>query len=310
MITILLATYNGEEYLQSQLESLAAQTCKDFRLIVSDDLSTDRTTEILNAYKTRFENGISVEIRSENSGGAKHNFLELMINRRSESEYFMLCDQDDIWRPDKIERTLKAMKTAEKAAPGRPVLVHTDLTVVDKDGKTTHSSYARLHAADYTKTALQSVLAQNCVTGCTVMYNRALAEYFTQKPSFFVMHDWWAALAASAFGVIAPLQEQTILYRQHGRNNIGARNMRSPSFKIKAILHGGGIKEALSASYSQASAFLELYGNRLSEADRRLVAAYAKIPAHKSKLKRIRQALSLHTLKSGAGRAAAQLWFI
>lgn len=103
----------------------------------------------------------------------------------------------------KIERTLFAMEKAEEqAGKETPVLVHTDLTVVDEDLRVLASSYRHTVNGNWQRTALHWELAQNTVTGCTAMYNRALGDLLQDEPSFFVMHDWWLALTASAFGLL------------------------------------------------------------------------------------------------------------
>lgn len=95
----------------------------------------------------------------------------------------------------KIERTLFAMEKAEEqTGKETPVLVHTDLTVVDEDLRVLASSYRHTVNGNWQRTALHWELAQNTVTGCTAMYNRALGDLLQDEPSFFVMHDWWLAL--------------------------------------------------------------------------------------------------------------------
>ena len=214
MISILLASYNGEKYIAEQIESLLGQTIQDFKLFICDDKSTDGTFNIVAEYSQKHPEKIFAEQNSENSGGTKHNFLRMMINHKA--DYVMLCDQDDVWLPDKIEVTLARMKDMESEyGADTPLLVHTDLKVVNENLKTVSPSFKAAMNANYEKTRLRNQIIQNTLTGCTAMYNRALANLITDIPRFTVMHDWWLNVTASAFGRISAIDAQTVLYRQH-----------------------------------------------------------------------------------------------
>ena len=127
MIVILLSTYNGEKYIKQQLDSLFSQTYKDFEIIVRDDKSMDNTLEILKSFDIKL-------VDSTQNLGAKKSFASLLeyAIQNSDAEYFMFCDQDDIWEKDKIEKTLKKMEEMGSEFGNVPLLVHTDLKVVDE----------------------------------------------------------------------------------------------------------------------------------------------------------------------------------
>lgn len=140
------------------------------------------------------------------------------------AQYAFFADQDDVWLPHKLERQMSAMRELEAACGRRmPLLVHTDLTVVDARLRTLASSYraaARVHhdPAD----PLGCLLVANHVTGCATLVNRALLAAATPLPAAALIHDWWTAQVAAALGRLHYLPESTLLYRQHGANTIGA----------------------------------------------------------------------------------------
>lgn len=309
MISILMATYNGEEYVSGQIESLLRQTEQDFVLYVQDDCSGDNTYTILLQYARQYPGKIIVGQNERNSGSAKLNFLALL--EEHDDEYLMFCDQDDVWLPDKIERTLRAMHQAEQTyGKETPLLVHTDLCVVDEDLKVTHPSFRRMSKLDYRRTALNSLLVQNTVTGCTAMINRALKHCVASVSEQCIMHDWWLALTASAFGHIVALEnEQTVLYRQHAANEVGAKDAASAAYVLGRLFRVRETKGMVHQTYLQAEAFYRAYADRLSARQIELLQAYCSIPK-RSKPGRVWQLFVLKTFKHGLLRVLGQILFI
>ena len=223
----------------------------------------------------------------------------------------MFCDQDDVWLPDKIERTLFAMHKAEQTyGKETPLLVHTDLYVVDSDLQVTHPSFREMSNLDYRRTALNSLLVQNTVTGCTTMINRALRDRVTPIPGQCVMHDWWLALAASAFGQIVPLEsERTVLYRQHTANEVGAKDASSAGYVLGRLFRVRDTQNSMEATYRQAAAFLTAYEPQLTKEQAALLREYSRIPEHK-KFGRIMRLCRLKVWKHGVIRVLGQILFI
>lgn len=309
MISILMATFNGETFVSAQIDSLLRQTEQDFVLYARDDCSGDQTYSILQQYARQHPGKIIVSRSGQNSGSAKLNFLSLL--NEHDDEYLMFCDQDDVWQPDKIERTLCAMRQAEQTY-GRetPLLVHTDLCVVDKDLTVTHPSFRTMSRLDYRRTALSSLLVQNTVTGCTAMINRALRILTANVAAQCAMHDWWLALAASAFGRIVALEnEQTVLYRQHAANEVGAKDASSASYVLKRLFRVRDTQNGMQATYRQAEAFLAAYESKLSGSQAALLREYSRIPEHK-KPGRVWQLFRLKTWKHGILRVLGQILFV
>ncbi len=282
-IDILLTVYNGAEFLPEQLRSLQAQTHRDWRLWVRDDGSTDGTAQLLLAAAAE-----DARIRPVHAGGGRLGALggfSWLLEHAGDGQapYTMFCDADDVWLPGKIEVTLAAMRRAEaESGPGVPVLMHTDLRVVDARLATIDPSFWHFQGIRPELNSLNRVLNQNTVTGCTAMINRALRERGAPVPAEAVMHDWWLALVASCFGRLVPVPEATILYRQHGRNDTGARrHARGAGAAVGRALAGdwvGPLRRELQRATAQAGALLRRFGPEMSPEQRRLVGDFAEIP--------------------------------
>lgn len=308
VITILLAAYNGEKYISQQIDSLLNQTFQNFIIYICDDNSSDSTNAIITEYARNHPEKIFISKNSENSGGAKNVFFQMIIAHKG--DYVMLCDHDDVWLPDKIEVTYNKMIQMEAAYGfSTPLLVHTDLKVVDENLNTISESFKAAMNADFSKTSLRNQIIQNTLTGCTAMYNRALADLISVVPSFAVMHDWWLMLTVSAFGQIGTVEQQTILYRQHGKNEIGAKDVRTLKYKLNKLMHYEEIRKALNDTYLQAQSFLEVFKSKLTPDQIDFLTVYCDIPNH---IKPVRWIMicRLGVLKNGISRKIANFIFI
>lgn len=276
-ISILLACYNGEKFIEAQLQSILVQSVGDYTLYIRDDCSTDRTWNIVQTYAEKFPDKIITAQNEAPSGGACENFFKMMGTLRD--DYVMLCDQDDVWHNDKIETTLACMKALEaRHAPNTPLLVHTDISVADEEMQVTIPSYKTYMKSDTGDKPFARRLIQNSVTGCTAMYNRALAEYPLPPAEGVMMHDWWLMLVAAAFGHMEYCPQSTLLYRQHRENDIGMSYVRSLRYKAHKLLHPGEMKQALAGTWRQAACFLDLFGAALPQELEKTVRAYSEMP--------------------------------
>lgn len=229
MIDILLATYNGQAYLREQIDSILAQSNQDWQLLIRDDASDDDTLSIIKDYVAKYSDRI--KLIEDNGGhlGTKLNFERLLEN--SNSEYIMFCDQDDVWLPRKVEATLKLMKATEKSYPDKPILVHTDLRVVNSQLKTIAESMWRYQGiSPEIGNNLNKVMLQNVATGCTVMINEKAKVVSLPIPKEAVMHDWWIAINVAKHGKIVYIPDQLVLYRQHSNNAVGAKKVSKHSY--------------------------------------------------------------------------------
>ena len=217
-VDILLATYNGEKYLEEQLNSILNQTYSNFKLIISDDCSTDDTRNIIKKYAQK-DDRIKYFFQEKNLGVISN--FEFLLEK-VESEFFMFSDQDDIWKENKIEKSFEKQK--EKNAD----LIYTDLEVVDSNLTTIYNSYWKLKGI-YHKIKkynnFNSLYLNNFVTGCTILTKTSILDKCLPLPkeSKYVLHDYWIALIASQNGTIDYVEEALIKYRQHKDNKVGSK---------------------------------------------------------------------------------------
>jgi glycosyltransferase involved in cell wall biosynthesis len=246
-VAVLLSTYNGSKYIVELLESLSKQLFKDFDLIIRDDGSSDSTLNAILDYQKNNQLNIHI-VDSEGNAGAANSFIKLLdyANDCQQYSYFLFCDQDDIWHQDKIEVLVNTIKAEELNNPDLPILVHSDLSVVNDNGEKIFPSFWKFQHIDPDRNTTSRLLIQNTVTGCTAAINRALSNQIKVDVECMIVHDWWIALVASAIGKIVPIHQQLIDYRQHEQNVIGARQY--------------GIVSVLSELYKQPQRlFIRLY---------------------------------------------------
>lgn len=232
MISILLSTYNSSKYLNSQLESLINQnTTLPYNIYIRDDGSTDNTVELIERYVSKVANIIFIKDQEKNLGACL-SFMKLLT--MVESEYFMFCDHDDIWLDTKIEVSFEALKQLENQVKSEPIIIHTDLLVVDDSLEVIHNSFWK-HSKIYPDILEhpKNIPIINCVTGCTMIFNDAAKQVSLPFPTNIPMHDWWIAINTIKSGKIRHLAECTILYRQHGQNVVGANSVNINYFLIK-----------------------------------------------------------------------------
>lgn len=232
-IAILLATYNSQNFLEEQLESLYNQTIIDWVLYIRDDGSSDDTLNIIQTYKERYSNIIHY-VDSKKGLGAMKSFLALL--EYVEADYYMFCDHDDVWLPSKIELSLDKIIKTELEYPELPVIVHTDLKVVNKNLKVINQSFWQMSAIKPNIIEdTEFIQVFNCVTGCTMIFNNYVKKLAFPFVDETPMHDWWLALQTlKTGGIVKHIDVPTILYRQHGNNEVGARNV-SISYFINKI---------------------------------------------------------------------------
>lgn len=259
-IAILLATYNGERYLVDQIESILAQSYTEWELFLHDDGSKDRTVQIIEDYASRYPDRIHL-LEGEPTGGAKNNFFYLM--NQIDAPYLMFCDQDDVWKENKISLTLKKMQEIEEE--GVPCLVHSDLTVVDEGLSVISESMFAFQNLRADRDTFSNLLVQNIVTGCTMMINASLAKLSRiEEVKGIIMHDWWLALVVSKFGKIGFVEEGTIFYRQHGGNTVGAKHANGLGYMFERFFQSKKTKESLKNTREQAGVFADMFGDDLA----------------------------------------------
>lgn len=225
MIAILMSTYNGGQYLREQIESFFAQTNKDWQLFARDDGSKDNTLGILTEYAQRYPKRIHVVDDVKENLGAGRSFMHLL--EVTDADYYMFSDQDDVWMPDKIERTLRKLREVESQWPAEAVGVFTDLTVVDKDLNVLMPSLWKgdNRHPEYTRDFYKQWVNRHATYGCTQMMNKVakgIVLPYHQFEGVQGAHDNWVEYVLIKKGHYDYLEEATILYRQHGSNVVGA----------------------------------------------------------------------------------------
>lgn len=250
IIDILLATYNGEQFLSEQIESILNQSFTDWRLLIHDDGSLDGTVNIINKYSNAFPDKIFLIEDSIITGGARNNFYHLLSF--SKADYIMFCDQDDVWLSNKVEDTLLEMYKVEK---NRPALVYTDLKVVDENLNIISESLRSYQQLEEPKN-LKEALLHNCVTGCTMMINKSLLKNLT-FPEYSIMHDWWFLIEVFRLdGVLHFINKPTMLYRQHASNEVGAKKSGYEQY-VSKMLNFRSTFKGLRYQYVQFNAVLK-----------------------------------------------------
>lgn len=299
-ICIALSTYNGERYIKEQLESILSQSYENFIILVRDDNSNDKTLEILSSYDIKV-------IDEKKNLGIKKSFAFVMQYsfKNLDSDYLMFSDQDDIWDANKVKTTYQKMQELENIyGMDTPLLVHGDLTVVDENLEVIASSFWKYQNIDPSKDSLNHLLLHNTVTGCTMMINRSLAEKIKNIPSEVIMHDWWIAMVASAFGKIAYIDESLMLYRQHGKNDTGAKHYGVRYF-IKKVL----TKPLFEKYIYQSRVFLKLYGHELDEYHKSMLEEFSSFD-RLNKYHKLRILFKYKIWKNGFMRNLGLIFFI
>jgi glycosyltransferase involved in cell wall biosynthesis len=285
-VQVLLPVYNGARFLPEQIESILGQTGVHVLLLCRDDDSSDTSAATLRDFETRFPRQVRILRDDLGNLGASGNFSRLMqaamegaaATQAGESPpYIALSDQDDLWHSDKLATCVAHIQSLEKAHPGMPALVHSDLRLISEVGDEIAPSMARYQGLQPQHSGLSAQVLSNTLTGCTSLMNRSLLETGLPVPQEAIMHDWWLSLVASALGQRTYLDQALIDYRQHASNAIGAKAQDAP-VAYRTYLHrvfDDRHSEIFRLNARQAGAFLERFKERLS-ARQRLVLWLAK----------------------------------
>lgn len=271
-LTICLACYNGEKYLNEQVQSIVSSCVGfDFTLLIGVDPSIDNTSEIVSKWAEQ-RSSIKCIFYYESSGGAKENFSRLLVDAiKIDSDYYLLSDQDDIWLEDKVYESVRKIRKMElDFGNKRPLLVFSDAILVDQNLNVISSSFWKLNRIEPSDCSnLNKLLVYNVGQGCTFIFNKALLSKALPIPDMSIMHDWWLLLVASKFGCVGYVNSAMLLYRQHDNNVMGGGVRRNGiGFKFKRFfLNRRAYAENLSLTFLQASAFLDRYRKELSAND-------------------------------------------
>ena len=221
-VQILMSTYNGEQYLETQLNSILNQTYSNLSVLIRDDGSTDHTVEILKKYTENYSN---ISFYQGKNIGVIGSFFDLLYNSDDSAAYYAMADQDDEWLPKKIECAVTMLQAKKEDKPllycSDTLITDENLNIIKKDDKNPRTSFG-------------NALVQNICTGCTSVMNKSLRDIVKKTaPKNIVMHDWWLYLTATIYGEVCYDNNAYIRYRQHGDNTFGMKKNRPEVWKYR-----------------------------------------------------------------------------
>ncbi len=203
-VSVAMAAYNGGRFIEEQINSILPQLSADDELVVSLDPSEDNTLEILNGYARKNPN---IKLLKGLGKGVIKNFENAV--KSCSGDIIFLCDQDDIWCENKVERVKKEF--AEKDVS----LVMHDAKTVDKQLNVLKPSFFEERGV---KTGIVKNIIKNSYIGCCMAFKKELCRYILPFPDNLPMHDQWIGLTAERHGGVSLIKEPLILYRRHGGN--------------------------------------------------------------------------------------------
>lgn len=218
MISVCIATYNGEKFIKEQLESILNQLSKGDEVVISDDGSTDRTIEIIKSFKDN-----RIQLLTEYSFHSPiYNFENAL--KHAKGDYIFLSDQDDVWLPERVENVLDVLKSGEADC------VVCNRIEIDAEGETNGIPVLK---GDFTQSSFLHVLWHNPFTGCCMAFNRTLLKLAIPFPPNLPMHDIWLGLLAFGKGRVAYISKPLIGYRRHDGNVTQLVSTFPISYRIK-----------------------------------------------------------------------------
>lgn len=271
-IDILMATYNGENFLSEQLDSIIIQCNSNIRIIIRDDGSSDGTISILEKYKNLCPDIITI-LPFDANKGASQNF-SILLNH-SNADYLFFSDQDDIWEKDKITKTMAAFSNNKDI----PQMCFSDLCKINDRGDILSTSLYLDEKINPLYTETHRLLMQNVPYGCTMAINRTLAEIIRPIPPEALLHDHWIALIASLLGEIHYIPSTTILHRIHDTNASRAASIhrKEQDSSVKSKISNHNFHNYLRKLCRQAEVILTRYDASLSTTQKQLLYDFTQL---------------------------------
>jgi glycosyltransferase involved in cell wall biosynthesis len=300
-VAILLATYQGQDFLTEQLNSLESQTHANWQLWASDDGSNDNTLQILHRYQQQWPRG-RLSIQKGPGKGFVANFLSLICDSKISADYFSYADQDDIWEKDKLASALCWLESVPQEVPA---LYCSRTRLVDEQ-----NNEIGLSPLFSKRPSFANALMQNLGGGNTMVLNRAARNLIKEAGQDLVLnkHDWWTYLVVSGCGgQVFYDPTPHIRYRQHGNNQVGMnQDWGARRNRIKMLWHG-----RFKTLNDQHIAALETLQHRLTEKNALILQRF--ITARKAKLMSrlvniVQSGVYRQTLLGNLGLAAAAVF--
>lgn len=266
---------NAGQWIDAFVESLVAQDHSDWQLWVRNDGSTDDTGARLDAWRAR-EPRVAQVIHGAQAKGIAQGFADVLSRLPADAELVATGDADDVWLPDRLSRGITRLR-ATQGTPAVPTLVISDLRVVDRELRELAPSFWRSDDLDGNATSLRALVIENVAVNPTLLFNGALLAELRDFPEGAAFADCWIALVAAATGQIAVINEPTVLYRQHGANDGGARLKSRFERALMAWGNRSKVRAGMDRMSRQAGALAARYGARMSANDRALAEGLATI---------------------------------
>jgi glycosyltransferase involved in cell wall biosynthesis len=267
-VCVLIASYNGERYIEDQILSVLNQKGVKINLLVRDDGSTDSTVDILKKYEERNELRI---LPSSGNVGTARSFFELLKNASDNAQYFAFCDQDDIWDEDKIVRAVTCLASQQSNLPcmyfSRQTVVDDSLNIIG------YSSVPR-------KIGFGNALVECITPGCTVVIDNLARDFLIANlpARFYMMHDWWVYLTLTCFGKVIYDPIPSMKYRQHANNVVGLNVsfFRTLVVRWKRYRASGNLMGFAAEPSQQAIAFEKLFDERMPPEHKELLNKFVR----------------------------------
>jgi len=246
LISIAMCTYNGEVYLKHQLDSILNQSYKNIELIIVDDISTDNTLNILREY-AKTDNRIKIYENEQNLGFIKN--FERAISLCS-GEFIALSDQDDIWKPQKLEYFYTHINNN--------ILIYSDAILIDENEKKLNKMLISPKKNMISGNNNRAFIFSNCVSGNTLMFKKELTQHILPIPKEINYHDVWIAFVATTYGTITYSDEAMVYYRQHSNQITKDTKEKHTNFLLKLKKKKLGYIEKSKEVLNNVNALLKL----------------------------------------------------
>lgn len=218
-VSVAMATYNGERYLEQQIDSILMQLGNDDELIISDDHSSDQTVPIVQRY---LKNDHRVKLFVNDESGVTSNFENAI--KRTQNEIIFLSDQDDIWKPEKVQTVMDYFKKNPTIQ-----MIMSDITVVDNQLNTTIESFYHFRGS---RAGVLKNIIKNSYIGCAMSFRKELKSKILPIPRNVPMHDMWIGLVADMNKSALLIPEKLIYYRRHDATVTTVENTSSLKEKL------------------------------------------------------------------------------
>lgn len=288
-IDIVIPTHNSSQWIDQFIESVLNQDNQNWQIITRDDGSTDDTAERMRSWAQRLGDKITIISNPDNVNCGPVGSYNILLGA-SRTNWIMLADPDDIWKPNKISATMKAMLKAEKTSGAdKPIVIFTDAEVIDEHGQILASSYWKWSRLNPKLAVIfHRMIVESSALSSTMMVNRATLNLALPVMGSSAFQDWWLALVASAFGKIVYLSERTISYRRHSSNDSEVP-LTASSIGVVSNLFSARqrVEKLLRELAPQAAAFAVRFREQLPPSELAALEAASKLPSSKAIVRRL-----------------------